>query len=62
MKENKAPAPERLSCNGVEMIREYISKPEAEEDYVYDVYFAEQVGQVIFTVNINKKYTLITNV
>ena len=44
MKENKAPAPERLSCNGVEMIREYISKPEAEEDYVYDVYFAEQVG------------------
>jgi len=42
VKENKGPAPERLSCNGVEMIREYISKPEAEEDYVYDVYFAEQ--------------------
>jgi hypothetical protein len=33
---------ERLSCNGVEMIREYLSPalPE-EEKYVYDVYYAE---------------------
>lgn len=41
-KEKKTPAPERLSCNGVEMIREYVSKQTSEEDYVYDVYFAEQ--------------------
>jgi hypothetical protein len=33
---------EKLSCNGVEMIREYLSPalPE-EEKYVYDVYYAE---------------------
>ena len=39
------PAGERLSCNGVEMIREYRSKPACTEDqdYVYDVYYAEGV-------------------
>jgi len=37
------PAGERLSCNGVEMIREYRSKPACTEDqdFVYDVYYAE---------------------
>ena len=42
-KEIKSPAPERLSCNGVEMIREYVSPQNIDDDYVYDVYFAEQV-------------------
>jgi hypothetical protein len=40
--EKKTAAPERLSCNGVEMIREYRSQPQADSDYVYDVYYAEQ--------------------
>lgn len=41
-KEIKSHAPERLSCNGVEMIREYVSPQNIDDDYVYDVYFAEQ--------------------
>eukprot|EP00088_Acartia_fossae_P051032 TRINITY_DN5729_c0_g1_i2.p1 TRINITY_DN5729_c0_g1~~TRINITY_DN5729_c0_g1_i2.p1 ORF type:complete len:388 (-),score=112.96 TRINITY_DN5729_c0_g1_i2:795-1883(-) len=40
-KTTKEKAPERLSCNGVEMIREYRGKP-ISDDYVYDLYFAEQ--------------------
>ena len=33
---------EKLSCNGVEMIREYLSPVHTEEDkYVYDVYYTE---------------------
>jgi len=44
-KEVTRPAAERLSCNGVEMIREYRSKPGSgspeDQDYVYDVYYAD---------------------
>ena len=35
-------AEEKLSCNGVEMIREYLSPVLADEEkYVYDVYYTE---------------------
>ena len=32
---------EKLSCNGVEMIREYLSAHTDEDKYVYDVYYTE---------------------
>ncbi|XP_023319556.1 probable RNA polymerase II nuclear localization protein SLC7A6OS [Eurytemora carolleeae] len=38
--EKEAAGGEKLSCNGVEMIREYVSKS-SDENYVYDVYYAE---------------------
>jgi len=36
------PADDKISCNGVEMIREYVSKgSDDEEGFVYDVYYSE---------------------
>jgi len=42
----KKPLDEKISCNGVEMIREYVTKPEVEEgSYVYDFYYSEGSGE-----------------
>jgi len=37
---------ERISCNGVEMIREYVSSKKSEDEYgyVYDLYYTDQQG------------------
>jgi len=33
---------DKLSCNGIEMIREFVNKPDPDQaNYVYDVYYAE---------------------
>ena len=55
-KEIKSHAPERLSCNGVEMIREYVSPQNIDDDYVYDVYFAEQVRFLIYNIYFVRKH------
>ena len=36
---------EKISCNGVEMIREYVDAQKSEEDYgyVYDVYYTDEL-------------------
>ena len=38
--------PEKISCNGVEMIREFVDAQKVEEDYgfVYDVYYTDHLG------------------
>ena len=33
---------EKISCNGVEMLREYVGPARDEEEYVYDVYYSEE--------------------
>ena len=33
---------EKLSCNGVEMIREYVCKKDEDAKFVYDVYYTEE--------------------
>jgi len=48
-KEKVESKPEKISCNGVEMIREYVSSQkdssaESEYGYVYDVYYSQAEG------------------
>lgn len=42
-KDNNTKQEEKISCNGVEMIREYVDAQQSEEDYgyVYDVYYTD---------------------
>ena len=43
--ENNTRKEEKISCNGVEMIREYVDAQKSEEDYgyVYDVYYTDGI-------------------
>ena len=43
--ENNTKKEEKISCNGVEMIREYVDAQKSEEDYgyVYDVYYTDGI-------------------
>jgi len=54
---SKTEKPEKISCNGVEMIREYVSSKKCEEDYnyVYDLYYTmpdEKDGDVSIGISI----------